>query len=130
MLNTAGVKTGQLPLKRILSVQCPVCRAKPREQCTLTTGHPSIRTHAKREVAAAKAPRPEGSGQAALRYSICHQWLPVAVSPQVGDMLQNQNKLQNQMCFQVHKDGAPVDGVSYPTLAEASIALENAAQGG
>ena len=67
MLNTAGVKTGQLPLKRILSVRCPVCRAKPREECTFTTGHPSIKTHAKREVAAAKAPRPEGSGQAALR---------------------------------------------------------------
>ena len=61
------MKAGQLTLKRILSVQCPVCRAKPREQCTLTTGHPSIKTHAKREAAAAKAPRPENSGQAALR---------------------------------------------------------------
>jgi hypothetical protein len=45
-------------------------------------------------------------------------------------MLQNQNKPQNHMCFQIHKDGAPVDGVSYPTLAEASLALEKAAQGG
>ena len=45
-------------------------------------------------------------------------------------MLQKQNKPQNQICFQVHKDGAPVDGVSYPTLAEASVALEKAAQGG
>ena len=68
MLNTVEVKTGQLTLKQILSVRCPVCRAKPKEQCTLTTGHPSIKTHAKRAVAAAKAPRPEISGQAALRY--------------------------------------------------------------
>jgi hypothetical protein len=67
MLNTVGVKTGQLTLKRILSVRCPVCRAKPKEQCTLTTGHPSIKTHAKRAVAAAKAPRPESSVPAALR---------------------------------------------------------------
>src|SRR5579871_5067187 len=66
-LNTIEVKTPQLSLKRILSVQCPVCRAKPREQCTFTTGHPSIKTHAKREAAAAKAPHPESSGQAALR---------------------------------------------------------------
>jgi hypothetical protein len=28
-------------------------------------------------------------------------------------MLPNQNKQQNQMCFQIHKNGAPVDGVSY-----------------
>lgn len=45
-------------------------------------------------------------------------------------MLQKPNKLQNQMCFQIHKNGTPVDGVSYPTLAEASVALEKAAQGG
>ncbi len=45
-------------------------------------------------------------------------------------MLQNQNKLPKQMCFQIHKNGAPVDGVSYPSLAAASIALEKAAQGG
>ena len=45
-------------------------------------------------------------------------------------MLQKQNKLQNQTCFQIHKNGAPVDGVSYPTLAAASFALEKAAQGG
>ena len=67
MLNTVEGKTGQLTLKRILSVQCPVCRAKPREQCTLTTGHPSVKTHTKRAVAAAKASRPENSGRAALR---------------------------------------------------------------
>jgi hypothetical protein len=45
-------------------------------------------------------------------------------------MPQKQNELQNQMCFQIHKNGAPVDGVSYRTLAEASVALEKAAQGG
>lgn len=67
MLNTVGVKTGQLTLKQILSVRCPVCRANPKEQCTLSTGHPSIKTHAKRAVAAAKISRPESSGQAALR---------------------------------------------------------------
>jgi hypothetical protein len=67
MLNTKGVKAGQPTLKRILSVQCPVCRAKPKERCTLTTGHPSLKTHSKRAEAAAKAPRPESSGHAALR---------------------------------------------------------------
>ena len=66
-LNTVKVKNDPLTLKRILSVQCPVCRAKPKEQCTLTTGHPSIKTHLKRAVAAAKASRPESSTQAALR---------------------------------------------------------------
>ena len=45
-------------------------------------------------------------------------------------MLPNPNKQQNQMCFQIHKNGAPVDGVSYPTLLEASAALEKAGQGG
>ena len=34
------------------------------------------------------------------------------------------------MCFQIHKNGAAVDGVSYRTLMEASVALEKAAQGG
>ena len=66
-LNTVEVKTRQLTLKRILSVQCPVCRAKPREQCTFTTGHPSIKTHIKRAVAASEASPSESSGQAALR---------------------------------------------------------------
>ena len=66
-LNTVEVKTGQLTLKRILSVRCPVCRAKPKEQCTFTTGHPSVKTHIKRAVAATKASRSESSGQAALR---------------------------------------------------------------
>jgi hypothetical protein len=66
MLNTLGVKTGQLTLKRVLSVRCPVCRAKPKERCTLTTGHPSIKTHTDRALAAAKAPRPESSSSAAF----------------------------------------------------------------
>jgi hypothetical protein len=32
--------------------------------------------------------------------------------------------------FQIHKNGSAVDGVSYPSLEEASAALEKAAQGG
>ena len=40
------------------------------------------------------------------------------------------NKLPNQTYFQIHKNGVPVDGVSYASLAEASVALEKAAQGG
>ena len=34
------------------------------------------------------------------------------------------------MSFQIHKNGSAVDGVSYPTLEEASAAMEKAAQGG
>ncbi len=37
---------------------------------------------------------------------------------------------QNLLSFQIHKNGSAVDGVSYPSLAEASAALEKAAQGG
>jgi hypothetical protein len=44
-----------------------MCRAKPKEQCTLTTGHPSIKTHLVRAAAAAKVPPPETFGQASLR---------------------------------------------------------------
>jgi hypothetical protein len=66
-LKAPEVKTGQLTLKRILSVQCPVCKAKPKEQCTFTTGHPSVKTHIKRAATAAEAPIPESSGHAALR---------------------------------------------------------------
>ena len=44
-------------------------------------------------------------------------------------MLPN-NKLQSPTYFQIHKNGVPVDGVSYATLIEASAALEKAAQGG
>ena len=67
MLNIAEVKTTPLALKRILAVQCPVCRAKPREQCTFTTGHPSVKTHIKRTVAATRISRSENSGGTALR---------------------------------------------------------------
>ena len=34
------------------------------------------------------------------------------------------------LCFQIHKNGSAVDGVSYPSLAEAALALEKAGQGG
>jgi hypothetical protein len=37
---------------------------------------------------------------------------------------------KNRMCFQIHKNGSAVDGVSYPSLEEASAALEKAGQGG
>jgi len=45
-------------------------------------------------------------------------------------MLPKQGNQQNQLCFQIHKNGGPVDGVSYTTLVEASTALEKAGQGG
>ena len=45
-------------------------------------------------------------------------------------MLPKQSKPQNVKFFQIHKDGSAVDGVSYPSLEEASVALEKAAQGG
>ena len=62
-----NVKTEQLTRRQILSVRCPICRAKPKEQCTLSTGHPCVKTHLARTLAAAKAPRPDNFGQAALR---------------------------------------------------------------
>jgi len=37
---------------------------------------------------------------------------------------------KNGLCFQIHKNGSAVDGVSYPSLEEASAALEKAGQGG
>jgi hypothetical protein len=67
MLNTIEVQTRPLSQRRILSVPCPVCRAKPKEKCTLTTGHPSDKTHLDRSLAAAKAPPPESSVITALR---------------------------------------------------------------
>lgn len=67
MPNNIDVKDEKLTLRHILSVRCPMCGAKPKEQCTLSTGHPSAKTHLARSVAAGKAPRPENSGQAALR---------------------------------------------------------------
>jgi hypothetical protein len=36
----------------------------------------------------------------------------------------------SEMFFQIHKDGQAVDGSSYPSLGEASAALERGAQGG
>jgi hypothetical protein len=45
-------------------------------------------------------------------------------------MLPKQSKPPNVKFFQIHKNGSAVDGVSYPTLEEASVALEKAAQGG
>jgi hypothetical protein len=68
MANTIKVDPENLTLRHILSVRCPVCRAKPKEQCTLTTGHPSAKTHLARRLIAAKASRPDNSGKAALRY--------------------------------------------------------------
>jgi hypothetical protein len=62
-----NVKTEPLTLRHILSVRCPMCHAKPKQQCTLSTGHPCVKTHLARTLAAAKAPRPENLGQMALR---------------------------------------------------------------
>ena len=45
-------------------------------------------------------------------------------------MLSKQNKIQNAVFFQIHKNGSAVDGVSYATLKEASGALTKAEQGG
>jgi hypothetical protein len=67
MLNTIPVNPETLTLRHILSVRCPMCRAKPKDQCTLTTGHPSAKTHLARQLAAAKVSCPENSGVAALR---------------------------------------------------------------
>jgi hypothetical protein len=67
MLNNIGVKPEKPTLAHILSVRCPRCGAKPKEKCTLSTGHPSTKTHLIREVAAAKVSAPENSGLAALR---------------------------------------------------------------
>jgi hypothetical protein len=67
MANTLAVNPETLTLRHILSVPCPMCRAKSKEQCTLTTGHPSAKTHLARQLAAAKVSCPENSGLAALR---------------------------------------------------------------
>ena len=45
-------------------------------------------------------------------------------------MPSKQDKIQNAVFFQIHKNGSAVDGVSYTTLEEASAALEKEAQGG
>jgi len=67
MLNNIIVKPEKLTLGHILSVRCPMCGAKPKQKCTFSTGLPSAKTHLNRELAAAKASRPENSGQSALR---------------------------------------------------------------
>jgi len=67
MLNNIGLKPAKLTLGQILSVRCPMCGAKPKKKCTLSTGHPSTKTHLDRELSAVKISRPENSGQAALR---------------------------------------------------------------
>jgi hypothetical protein len=66
MLNNVRVKPEDLTLRQILSVRCPMCRAKPKEKCTLSTGHPSAKTHLAR-LAAAKVAHHESFGQAAVR---------------------------------------------------------------
>jgi len=62
------VKPEDLTLGHVLSVRCPTCRAKPKEKCTFTTGHPSIKTHLTRRLAATKVARPDNSGVATLRF--------------------------------------------------------------
>jgi len=66
MLNNVRVKPEDLTLRQIMSVRCPMCRAKPKEKCTLSTGHPSAKTHLAR-LAAARVARHESFGQAAVR---------------------------------------------------------------
>jgi hypothetical protein len=61
------VETEKLTLRHILSVRCPTCRAKAKHQCTLSTGHPCVKTHLARTLAAAKVARPDNFFQAALR---------------------------------------------------------------
>jgi hypothetical protein len=68
MLNDIDLKPEELTIRHILLVRCPMCGAKPKEKCTLTTGHPSIKTHLARRLAAAKVSPPENSGYAALRF--------------------------------------------------------------
>jgi hypothetical protein len=80
MLNNNNIDVKpELTLRHILSVRCPMCRAKPRERCTLSTGHPSAKTHLARGLAAAKVPPPENSIRAAVRFlkSITSQGLRV-----------------------------------------------------
>lgn len=67
MVNNIAVKPQELTLRQILSVRCPMCGANPKQKCTLSTGHPSTKTHLDRGLAAAKVSRPENTGQAALR---------------------------------------------------------------
>jgi hypothetical protein len=68
MLNNVHVQPEKLTQRQILSVRCPMCRALPKERCTLSTGHPSAKTHLARGLAAAKAPRADNSGKAIVRF--------------------------------------------------------------
>ena len=67
MSNKSMIKTGSPTLRHVLSVRCPMCRAKAKQPCTLTTGHPSAKTHVARQVAATKVAVPESSGLSFLR---------------------------------------------------------------
>jgi hypothetical protein len=113
-------------------VRCPVCRAKPMEKCTLMTGHPSNKAHLARGLTAAKAPHPESSGHAALRFlrAPTSRSFRGLFQHLRGDMTLKRNNPPSPMSFQIHKNGRAVDGISYPSLEEASAALEKAAQGG
>jgi hypothetical protein len=68
MSDDGDVKSEELTLRHVLSVRCPMCGAKPKEKCTLTTGHPSLKTHLVRKLAATKVSRPENLGLAAVRF--------------------------------------------------------------
>jgi hypothetical protein len=63
------MNTHKLPLKRVLSVRCPMCGAPPRTQCKLSTGRPSLQVHFDREKAAAKAGPPENFSHVAMRFA-------------------------------------------------------------
>lgn len=45
-------------------------------------------------------------------------------------MLQERKKTGESTFFQIHRNGQAVEGNSYPSLEEASAALEKSAQGG
>lgn len=56
-----------MSLRLVLSVSCPVCGAKPKEKCKLSTGKPCVKTHLDRSLAAGKASPPDNFVQSALR---------------------------------------------------------------
>lgn len=47
-------------------MRCPVCGAKPREKCTLSTGKPCVKTHLARSLDAVSTDA-ENHGRVALR---------------------------------------------------------------
>jgi hypothetical protein len=67
MPNNTVVEPAKLTLRQVLSVRCPMCGAKPKEKCILSTGHPCKKTHHDRRLSAAKMSCPESFAQAALR---------------------------------------------------------------